>query len=526
VWIFRVLYIISAVLLSLYGLNSLLLTLLYLWPRRGSSIARRAMSAATSQAEPVNRAWPPVTVQLPIYNEWHTVERLLGAVAKLDYPRDLLQVQVLDDSTDETRALAAELVQDLRQDGLDIVHLIRKERSGYKAGALAAGLPSATGELIAILDADFVPPRSFLREVVPHLADPGVGCVQTRWGHANRNYSPLTRVQALMLDGHFVVEQGARSRAGFPISFNGTAGVWRRACIEDAGGWTEDTLTEDLDLSYRAQLCGWRLVYLPTVHVPGELPVQIGAFKRQQARWAQGSIQTAVKTFGPLLRSRLSWLAKLQGVLHLTAYLGHPLMLLNLLLLLPMRALPDAGLLSLGWTQAVTPLWMIAALGPPVLYAVAQASDGRGWMRRLSVLPLLILIGIGVALNNAWGVLKALLGVQQGFLRTPKFAVCDRNDTWADSSYALGIDASTWAEMALAAYSAALVFVPDFAWSLAPWLLLCAAGFGYVAGTGLIQSLRRARAWRRAAGRRSHPIPAARKGGRTLADEPGRSRAG
>ena len=494
-WVLGWVYSLCAALLSLYGLNSLLLTVLYLWPwgKRARGGASAGQAVDTSRAAAVD--WPSVTVQLPIYNEKHTAERLLEAVAALDYPRDRLQVQVLDDSTDETRALVAEAVARLRRDGLEIAHLTRPDRAGYKAGALAAGLGSASGSLIAILDADFVPSPSFLRDTVPHLSDPEVGCVQARWGHANRGYSALTRLQALMMDGHFVVEQGARDRHGLPMNFNGTAGVWRRVCIEDAGGWTLDTLTEDLDLSYRAQMRGWRLRYLPQAVVPGELPVQVGAFKQQQARWAQGSIQTALKTVGPLLRSNLSWAAKMEGLLHLTGYLAHPLLLLNLLLLLPVRLVQEA---DPGWAVGIlrgAPALAAIALGPPLLFAVAQAAQGRGWGRRLWALPLLILAGVGVSLSNAWAVLKALLGVQQGFLRTPKFAVrgqgAGQRETWMESAYALGLDPLIWGELALAGYSLALLFWPSFRWDLAPWLILYAGGFGYLAGMGLVQAWRR-----------------------------------
>ena len=289
----EVLYGVCVLLLSLYGANSLVLIWLFLRHRDDSG------------AEPLApETWPHVTVQLPIYNELHIVERLLTAAARLDYPGDRLEIQVLDDSTDETRRVASQTVARLRAQGTDIVHIVRPNRAGYKAGALAAGLDQAKGELIAMFDADFDPPAVFLRNVVPHFADSAVGCVQTRWGHLNRDYSPFTRAQALGVDGHFVVEQTARSRSGMFVNFNGSAGVWRRRCIDDAGGWQGDTLTEDLDLSYRAQLRGWRIAYLPDVIVPAELPAQISGFKRQQARWAQGSIQTALKLVGPLLRSK------------------------------------------------------------------------------------------------------------------------------------------------------------------------------------------------------------------------------
>ena len=325
-----------------------------------------------------------------------------------------------------------------------------------------------------------------MRRVVPHFADPTVGCVQTRWGHLNRDYSLFTRVQALGVDGHFVVEQTARSRAGLFINFNGTAGVWRRACIEDAGGWQGDTLTEDLDLSYRAQLRGWRIGYLPDVVVPAELPAQISGFKRQQARWAQGSIQTALKLLGPLLRSDQPCRVKLEGVVHLTGYLVHPLMLLVVLLTLPMS-------FSRSWVLAAAPWLMIAAVGPPLLYTVAQVAEGERWRYRLWALPLLVLLGMGLALSNTWAVLKAMLGLHQGFQRTPKFALRQREDTWVGSVYALSGDSLVWGELGLAVFALALLAAPGVNCGFAPWLLLYAGGFGYVAGINLRQAHQRRR---------------------------------
>jgi cellulose synthase/poly-beta-1,6-N-acetylglucosamine synthase-like glycosyltransferase len=469
------LYVLCVVLLSIYGFNSLVLTWLYL---------RHRHDPTPVPLPPVER--PRVTVQLPIYNELHTVERLLNAAAGLDYPRDRLEIQVLDDSTDTTRQVAARTVTRLQQQGVDVVHITRPDRAGFKAGALAAGLARAKGELIAIFDADFLPPPDFLRRVVPHFADPTVGCIQTRWGHLNRDYSLFTRVQALGVDGHFVVEQTARSRAGLFINFNGTAGVWRRACIEDAGGWQGDTLTEDLDLSYRAQLRGWRMGYLPDVVVPAELPAQINAFKRQQARWAQGSIQTALKLLGPLLHSDQPCRVKLEGVVHLTGYLVHPLMLLVVLLTLPMS-------FSRSWVLALAPWLMIAAVGPPLLYTVAQVADGEHWRYRLRVLPLLVLLGMGLSLSNTWAALKAMLGLRQGFQRTPKFALRQPGDTWVGSVYALSRDSLIWGELGLAVFALALLAVPGVHWGFAPWLLLYAGGFGYVAGISLRQAHQRRR---------------------------------
>jgi hypothetical protein len=427
-----------------------------------------------------------VTIQLPIYNERHTVERLLRAAAGLDYPRDKLQIQLLDDSDDETVDIAEEMVNRLRREGIQVDHITRKDRTGYKAGALSAGLQTATGELVAVFDADFVPQRDYLRQVVPHFADQKVGCVQTRWGHVNRGYSLFTQVQALGIDGHFVIEQTARSRAGLFINFNGTAGVWRRTCIDDAGGWQGDTLTEDLDLSYRAQLRGWRIAYLPDVVVSAELPAQVSAYKRQQARWAQGSIQTAVKLTGKLLRSRQPWSVKLEGVVHLTSYMVHPLMLLTLLLTLPMS-------FSHSWVLAASPWLMFTAAGPPLLYAIAQIVQGKEQRRDVILLPLLVLLGIGLAVSNTAAVLRAVLGTPSRFQRTPKFALRERADAWVKSAYALKGDPLLLGEMAMGILALGLLIMPSTDLGFVPWLIMYLGSFGFVAALGVSQLLQRAR---------------------------------
>jgi cellulose synthase/poly-beta-1,6-N-acetylglucosamine synthase-like glycosyltransferase len=490
----EILYGLSITLLGLYGLNSLALIGLYLRHRKDPV-----------SSPPPPDPWPHVTVQLPIYNEVHLVERLLRAVAALDYPDGRLEIQVLDDSTDETGQIAAQTVEQLQQQGLDIVHLTRTDRSDFKAGALAVGLEQAKGELIAIFDADFLPGADFLRQVVPHFADPAVGCIQTRWGHLNRDYSLLTQTQALGIDGHFVVEQTGRSRAGLFLNFNGTAGIWRRACIEDAGGWQADTLTEDLDLSYRAQLGGWQVLYLVDVVAPAELPARISGFKRQQARWAQGSIQTALKLFKPLLRSSQPWYVKLAGLMHMTGYLVHPLMFLVVVLTLPMR-------FSSSWALGVAPWLMITAIAPPLLYAVAQVAQSEPNYRRLRFLPMLVLLGMGLAVSNTWAVLKAVLGIRQEFQRTPKFALRGAEDTWLGSAYALGRDPFLWGEIALTLYSLVLILLPGTPWGFVPWLLLYGGGFGYMAGVSLYQSAQRQR-WRA-----KQPTPAADTGERILGE--------
>ena len=317
-----------------------------------------------------------MTVQLPLYNERCVVERLLDAVGALDYPADRLEIQVLDDSTDETSALAAAAVERLRARGLAVAHLRRAHRRGFKAGALAAGLEAARGELIAVFDADFVPPPGFLTATVPSFADPAVGMVQARWEHLNREASLLTRVQALLLDGHFAVEHRARHVAGCFFNFNGTAGIWRRQAIADAGGWAHDTLTEDLDLSYRAQLAGWRFVYLPDVAVPAELPADAASFKAQQRRWAKGSLQTARKVLPRLLAARLPWRVKLEACAHLTANLSYPLMVALSLLLFPAMAARRGSARSLLlWVDA--PLFVAATASVFTFYLASQVLLGR-----------------------------------------------------------------------------------------------------------------------------------------------------
>jgi glycosyltransferase involved in cell wall biosynthesis len=364
---------------------------------------------------------------------------------------------------------------------LDVVHVTRVDRTGYKAGALAAGLDQATGELVAIFDADFLPEPDFLRRLVPHFAEPDVGCIQARWGHVNRDYSIFTQTQALGVDGHFVVQQTARSRAGLFLNFNGTAGIWRRACIEDAGGWQGDTLTEDLDLSYRAQLRGWRIAYLPDVVVPAELPAQISAFKRQQARWAQGSIETALKLMGTFLRSDQPWYVKVEGSLHLTGYLVHPLMLAVILLTFPMS-------FSQSWVILGLPWLVITAIGPPLLYIVAQVAGSDRWRYHLRFLPLLVALGMGLSLSNTGAVLRAVLGVRGEFKRTPKFNIQQSADTWVGSMYALRGDWLVWAELLLAGMVLVLLAMPSTRWTFVPWLLLYATGFGYVALINLYQT--------------------------------------
>lgn len=440
-----------------------------------------------------SRVWngrmPPVTVQLPIYNERYVVERLIDAVCALDYPRELLEIQVLDDSDDDTWRLAASCVDRHVGRGMRIEHIRRSERVGYKAGALAYGLKRAAGEFVLIFDADFVPPPDTLRKLLASFADPGVGMVQARWGHLNRDTSWLTRVQSLVLDGHFHIEHGARCGAGLFFNFNGTAGMWRVACLRDAGGWQSDTLTEDLDLSYRAQMRGWRFVYRPDVVVPGELPAGIRAFKGQQARWAQGSAQTARKLLPTLMRGSWPWRLKVEALAHLTSYVPALLTFLLSVLILPAAVLRLEG----GWPLPLTVDLVVLALavGPLALfYGAALRLAGRSaWPLIPYYLPLILAVGIGLSVNNTRAVLAGLF--RRGpaeFVRTPKWGA-------ARSGYRARFNGwSTVAETGLAGYVGITVghAVVSGLYPSIPFLLLFLSGFTAIAAGSFRESLPRA----------------------------------
>jgi hypothetical protein len=470
------LYIALILVLALYGANSLLLSVLY-WMR----------CRVRPPAPPPLRHAPHVTVQLPVYNEYHTLKRLVAAAVALDYPRDRLEVQILDDSTDATTELAARLAAQYSAQGLNLVHLHRDSREGFKAGALAAGLAQARGEFVAIFDADFVPPRDYLLRTLPHFADPRTGCVEARWGHLNPDYSLLTEIQTVLLDFHFVVEQPTRQAAQVFVSFNGSGGVWRRECLDQVG-WSADTITEDLDLSYRAQLAGWRIVYLPDVVVPGELPIQMDALKSQQSRWAKGTVQTCLKLIGPVLRAPLPLRVKLQAFMQLSIYFTQPAMLL-LFLLMPFvawRGGSAPSVLAWGWLATAGPLALVISgqLGQPA----------RHW-RRLRVLPLLLVMGVGLCLVNSVAVLEALLRRPSTFERTPKFAVGNtrrRADAWRQSLYAPRPGRLVWVELALSVYAgaSALAMATVGQWTLVPWMLLYMAGFAWTGGQSLLQARR------------------------------------
>jgi cellulose synthase/poly-beta-1,6-N-acetylglucosamine synthase-like glycosyltransferase len=480
------LYWLAAAGLCIYGLNCHVLCATF---RRGRAAgeARLARQRVAWAAATPESALPMVTVQLPIYNERYVVERLLRSVVAFDWPADRLQVQVLDDSTDDTTRLTASLCAELAAAGHDIQHVRRRHREGFKAGALRDAMPAARGNLIAIFDADFVPQPDFLRRMVPLLTDPGVGLAQARWGHLNRHSSALTRAQALAIDGHFGIEQAGRCWAGWMLNFNGTAGIWRRQAIEDAGGWQADTLTEDLDLSYRAQLCGWKVEYAVDVEVPAEIPADISAFRSQQRRWAKGSIQTAMKLLPRVMRSELPLVTRCQAALHLTHYLVHPLMIALVVLAVPVLLSAEPNQLPPLAIAGLATLLALGTTGPTALYVSSQRALREADRRRLRDLPLLMLLGTGIAVSNTRAVLEALLRIDSEFVRTPKASLTDGQRARADVGYRIPIDALCLVEAALALWSAVgvAVYVQRGSWLIGPFLALNAASFAWVAALSL-----------------------------------------
>ena len=432
---------------------------------------------------------PVVTIQLPIYNEMYVVDRLIDAVAEMDYPRELLEIQVLDDSTDETRSIAQMAVRRAALDGLDITYLHRTDRSGFKAGALEAGMKVARGEFIAIFDADFLPSGDFLHRTIHHFTDAKVGVVQARWGHINADYSLLTKIQSILLDAHFVLEHGGRNRAGHFFNFNGTAGIWRRAAIADSGGWQHDTLTEDLDLSYRAQLKGWKFHFLPDVVVPAELPVEMNAFKTQQHRWAKGSIQTCRKLLPAILQSDQPFGVKAEAFFHLTANFNYVLMVLLSILMFPSMVIRY----NMGWYEMLlidVPMFFAATASVANFYIVCQREVYPDeWVSRLRYLPILMSVGIGLAVNNSRAVFEAMMGKQTDFARTPKYRIEDSSDEWIGKRYRQANIVQPIVELVLGLYFTFTVFyaLSNRIYGTLPFLVLFQVGFLYTGLLSIVQ---------------------------------------
>jgi cellulose synthase/poly-beta-1,6-N-acetylglucosamine synthase-like glycosyltransferase len=465
--------------LSGYGVHRYVIIYLFLKNRKKASVP-----AACFEQLPV------VTVQLPIFNEVYVAKRLLRSVSELDYPRDRLHIQVLDDSTDDTRLITADAAAELRERGFDVELIHRANRTGFKAGALEHGLATARGEFICILDADFVPQPQLLRRTIDFFTDPKIGMIQTRWGHLNRRYSLLTRVQAMFLDGHLLLEQTARSRSGRFFNFNGTAGVWRKSCIEEAGGWQHDTLTEDLDLSYRAQLAGWKFVFLPDVVTPAELPVDMNGFKSQQHRWTKGSIQTCKKLLPVIWRSKLPLIIKLEATGHLVSNFAYLLLACLCVLLHPSTGGPQSG-----WTRTLLidfPIFLTASVSVAVFYICAQRElHPRTWMKEILLLPALLALGIGLSLNNARAVLEAMVNHKSDFARTPKYGIEHNAQPWRNCRYMPLKSLLPLAELFFGIYFSYFVWfaISNHQFLSVPFLLMFQFGFLYVSFCSFAQWL-------------------------------------
>lgn len=473
-------YILVSVGLSAFGAHKIKILLQYWRHRR-------------NRPQPVAEfaQWPSVTVQLPIFNEVSVVEKLVAMVSAMDYPRDRMQIQILDDSTDETAALTEELAADLQSRGFDVEYRHRTNRRGFKAGALDEAMATAKGEFICIFDADFQPAPDYLKRTIHHFTDPKVGIVQARWGHMNRRFSLLTRLQAIMLDGHLMLEQTARSRQGDFCNFNGTAGIWRRCVIDEAGGWKDDTLTEDLDLSYRAQLLGWRFIYLNDVIVPAELPPDMDGFKCQQHRWTKGSIQVSKKLLGRVWRSGEPFMKKVEATAHLTTNFANLLTLCTLVLMYPVDFLPTNS-----WQKALfvdLPVFLLATVSVIAFYLAAQGAQSRwGWLKALPYVPLVMALGVGMSINNGKAVLEALLGLDSEFVRTPKYGVESRNQAAGKKArYKAGKSLCLWIELAMAVYFGYLAWlaIEREQWGSLPFLALFLGGFLFVAAGSLFKRL-------------------------------------
>lgn len=478
-FIFAILvYGVVMLILFSYGMNFLYLAYLT-WRRRG----------ADPVAPPLDEL-PTVSVQLPIYNELYVAERLIDAVARFDWDPTRLEIIVLDDSTDETREIVQKTVERWHAQGVNIRHLHRTDRTGFKAGALAQGMASTAAEYIAYFDADFCPPRDFLKRTVPHFANPRVAFVQTRWGHINRDYSLLTFLQSLAIDAHFVVEQFARARGGHWFNFNGTAGVWRRAAIADAGGWKQDTLTEDLDLSYRAFLRGWTALYLRDVVTPAELPVTFTAYRRQQHRWAKGSLECALKLLPQVWQAPISIPRKIEATFHLTGYSIH-LFMFALMLIYPAVVYYSNQFPELLALYGVGALFNLSALAPTLYFTLAQLELGKGWWRRIPAIVFIMALGAGMMPNTVHAAWEIATGRTTSFERTPKFGLERSHEAWVSKRYQLRLDGIILFELLVAALNVlSLVYAVRMNnWVIAFYAGIFFVGALFVSGLSIMQSL-------------------------------------
>jgi cellulose synthase/poly-beta-1,6-N-acetylglucosamine synthase-like glycosyltransferase len=484
-----VLYAVILLILSVYGIHRSYLVFMAVRLRRRLGVLKRGVPPidASRMAGSAALAMPTVTIQLPIYNESTVVRRLIDKVAQIEWPRDRLEVQVLDDSTDETCDIARRRVEELRLTGLDIVHLHRTDRMGYKAGALAAGLEVAKGEFLALFDADFLPPADFLRAIMAHFDDPNVAMVQTRWGHLNRAHSILTRVGALMLDGHHLIENRVRAAAGWLFNFAGTGGVWRKCAIVSAGGWQHDTLTEDLDLSYRAQLLGWRFVYREDIVTPAELPEDISAFRAQQFRWATGTVQTSRKLLRRVLGAGLPMSARVEAFFHLTPHFAYPLTLLLSVILLPLVLLLPASN-SLVILAIDIPLFFGTTGSLAAFYATAERAQGRRARDAWLVVPALIAVGVGLTPLISRALVRGFRTMAGEFVRTPKKGASSvvRYRTAISVPFAESV-------LCVISFASTIASVRTGHYVATPFAALFTAGYGYMASKMLFEQVARSR---------------------------------
>jgi len=485
-WAMLIPYFTVLVVLSVYGLHRYEIIRTYFKHKKNAGAAPKCYEQL-----------PPVTIQLPLYNERYVVERLIDEVVKIEYPKGLLQIQVLDDSTDDTAPFAGALAERYQALGYPIEYHHRSNRHGYKAGALQEGLKTATGELVAVFDADFCPPPDFLLRTIHHFTDPTVGVVQTRWSYLNRDYNFLTEVEAILLDGHFILEHGARSRAGYFFNFNGTAGILRKKMIEDAGGWQHDTLTEDSDLSYRAQLKGWRFVYMPGLDCPSELPVEMHGFQIQQSRWAKGLTQVAKKLLPAILKADISKRVKVEAFMHLTPNISYPLMIVISALMLPVMIVR----FYMGvWQMVFIDLPLIAASfwSISLFYVVAQRElHPKDWKRTIFRLPMLMAVGVGLTIINTRAVLEALFGVESSFVRTPKYAISDRPMKLENKKYRRRSGWLPYAELALGTYFLGMVAfaIETYNFLSIPFLALFVFGYYWAGLSTLYQEYQSKLQW-------------------------------
>ncbi len=473
---------IESIILSAYIIS---LTILFFFGSHGFNMIYYYFKTFNKRTEDLDEKdffmdeYPVVTVQIPLYNEQYVITRLIDSVLRMDYPKDKLEIQILDDSTDETTQIIDNHIKKYREQGFDIAHIHRTNREGYKAGALKIGLETAKGEFVAVFDADFIPRKKFLKRTIPYFSkDKMLGLVQTRWEHLNREYSLMTKTQAIALDGHFVIEQAVRNRAGFFINFNGTGGVWRKECIFDAGNWEADTLTEDLDLSYRAQMKGWKFRYLVNFTSPAELPSDIGALKSQQFRWTKGAIETAKKIYPKVLRSDMSFKLKFQSFIHLYCNLAYPFILLAAILNLPVMLIKLSG--EYDGVFKFMSVFIFAFISSFLFYLYSQKDVYPDWQKRIIYFPVFLAGSMGFSVNNTKAVFEGLLDKKSEFVRTPKYQIMDKKDSWKGKNYVnKKLSFTTYIEAFLAVYCFAGVIIAIATAQVAaiPFQLMFCGGF-------------------------------------------------